>query len=216
MNFDLIVIGSGPGGYKAALTAAHLGAKVALVEKALPGGTCLNQGCIPKKTLLHLATLIEDVNNLQDRGLVGRVRGDFHAAVAHKNAVVSGIRDNFAVWLRRLGVQVFAAEARLWRAARGAASGSHGAAHAEVPHARRPGASFLPRFRATATGHPPDRRRAHPEFARLHVEPDAVTGVGAVHRRWRSRGRTRCCTSSAVCIVSAIATGACRERRGRL
>ena len=52
MNFDLIVIGSGPGGYKAALTAAHLGAKVALVEKALPGGTCLNQGCIPKKTLL--------------------------------------------------------------------------------------------------------------------------------------------------------------------
>lgn len=113
MNFDLIVIGSGPGGYKAALTAAHLGAKVALVEKALPGGTCLNQGCIPKKTLLHLATLIEDVNNLQDRGLVGRVHGDFNAAVAHKNAVVAGIRDNFSVWLRRLGVQVFAAEARL-------------------------------------------------------------------------------------------------------
>ncbi len=113
MNFDLIVIGSGPGGYKAALTAAHLGAKVALVEKALPGGTCLNQGCIPKKTLLHLATLIEDVNNLQDRGLVGRVRGDFNAAIAHKNAVVAGIRDNFSIWLRRLGVQVFAAEARL-------------------------------------------------------------------------------------------------------
>ncbi|MDP2239071.1 MAG: NAD(P)/FAD-dependent oxidoreductase [Burkholderiales bacterium] len=113
MNFDLIVIGSGPGGYKAALTAAHLGAKVALVEKALPGGTCLNQGCIPKKTLLHLATLIEDVNNLQDRGLVGRVRGDFNTAIAHKNAVVAGIRDNFSIWLRRLGVQVFAAEARL-------------------------------------------------------------------------------------------------------
>lgn len=113
MNFDLIVIGSGPGGYKAALTAAHLGARVALVEKALPGGTCLNQGCIPKKTLLHLATLIEDVNNLQGRGLVGRVRGDFRAAMAHKNAVVSGIRDNFSVWLRRLGVKVFAAEASL-------------------------------------------------------------------------------------------------------
>src|SRR5450759_2356493 len=113
MNFDLIVIGSGPGGYKAALTAARLGARVALVEKALPGGTCLNQGCIPKKTLLHLATLIEDVNNLQERGLVGRVRGDFCAAVAHKNAVVSGIRDNFAVWFKRLGVRLFAAEARL-------------------------------------------------------------------------------------------------------
>lgn len=144
MNFDLIVIGSGPGGYKAALTAAHLGAKVALVEKALPGGTCLNQGCIPKKTLLHLATLIEDVNNLQDRGLVGRVHGDFHAAVAHKNAVVSGIRDNFAVWLRRLGVQVFAAEARLLGGQRVALRpGSHGAAHAEVPHTLQAGRIIL-------------------------------------------------------------------------
>src|SRR5512140_1359399 len=113
MNFDLIVIGSGPGGYKAALTAARLGAKVALVEKAQPGGTCLNQGCIPKKTLLHLATLIEDVNNLQERGLVGQVRGDFCAAVAHKDAVVSCIRNNFAVWFKRLGVRVFAAEAPL-------------------------------------------------------------------------------------------------------
>ena len=140
MNFDLIVIGSGPGGYKAALTAAHLGAKVALVEKALPGGSCLNQGCIPKKTLLHLATLIEDVNNLQDRGLVGRVRGDFHAAVAHKNAVVSGIRDNFAVWLRRLGVRVFAAEARLLGGQRVAL---HPGSHAEVPHTLQAGRIIL-------------------------------------------------------------------------
>jgi dihydrolipoyl dehydrogenase len=135
MNFDLIVIGSGPGGYKAALTAARLGARVALVEKALPGGTCLNQGCIPKKTLLHLATLIEDVNNLQERGLVGRVRGDFSAAVAHKNAVVSGIRNNFAVWFKRLGVRVFAAEARLLGGQRVALRpGAHSTAHDEVPH----------------------------------------------------------------------------------
>ncbi len=144
MNFDLIVIGSGPGGYKAALTAAHLGAKVALVEKALPGGTCLNQGCIPKKTLLHLATLIEDVNNLQDRGLVGRVHGDFHAAVAHKNAVVSGIRDNFEVWLRRLGVRVFAAEARLLGGHRVALRpGLRGAMPAEVPHTLQAGRIIL-------------------------------------------------------------------------
>jgi dihydrolipoyl dehydrogenase len=135
MKFDLIVIGSGPGGYKAALTAARLGAKVALVEKALPGGTCLNQGCIPKKTLLHLATLIEDVNNLQERGLVGQVRGDFCAAVAHKNTVVSGIRNNFAVWFKRLGVRVFAAEARLLGGKRVALRpDAHGAAHGEVPH----------------------------------------------------------------------------------
>ncbi|TCV86675.1 dihydrolipoyl dehydrogenase family protein [Sulfurirhabdus autotrophica] len=113
MNFDLIVIGSGPGGYKAAITAAHLGAKVALVEKGLAGGTCLNQGCIPKSTLLHLATLIEDINDLQGRGLVGEVKGDFSAAMAHKNAVVKGIRDNFSVWLKRLGIQVFYGTAKL-------------------------------------------------------------------------------------------------------
>ncbi|MBD3610648.1 MAG: NAD(P)/FAD-dependent oxidoreductase, partial [Gammaproteobacteria bacterium] len=64
MRFDLVVIGSGPGGYKAAITAAHLGAKVAIIEKGLPGGTCLNQGCIPKKSLLYLASLIEDANQL--------------------------------------------------------------------------------------------------------------------------------------------------------
>lgn len=113
MRFDLVVIGSGPGGYKAAITAAHLGAKVALIEKDLAGGACLNQGCIPKKTLLHLATLIEDINDLQGRGLVGAARGDFPAAMAHKNNVVAGIRDNFYVWLNRLGVQVFFGEAKL-------------------------------------------------------------------------------------------------------
>lgn len=110
-QFDLVVIGSGPGGYKAAITAAHLGARVALVEKGLPGGACLNQGCIPKKTLIHLALLIEDVQELQGRGLVGKVSGDFASAMSHKNAVVAGIRDNFNVWLKRLGIQVVHGEA---------------------------------------------------------------------------------------------------------
>lgn len=118
MNFDLVIIGSGPGGYKAAITAAHLGARVALVEKGLPGGTCLNQGCIPKKTLLHVASLIEDINGLQGHGLIGQVRGDFMAAMAHKDEVVAGIRDNFSVWLKRLGVQVFIGEGRLLDAGR--------------------------------------------------------------------------------------------------
>jgi len=113
MDFDLTVIGSGPGGYKAALTAAHLGAKVALVERDLPGGTCLNQGCVPKKTLLYLAALIEDVNALDGRGLVGHIRGDFGEAMRHKDEVVAGIRDNFPLWLRRLGVRLFHGDGRL-------------------------------------------------------------------------------------------------------
>jgi dihydrolipoamide dehydrogenase len=112
-TLDLIVIGSGPGGYKAAITAAHLGARVALVEKGLAGGTCLNQGCIPKKALLHLAALIEDVRELQGRGLSGAIAGDFAAAMAHKDEVVGGIRDNFSVWLKRLGARLVFGQARI-------------------------------------------------------------------------------------------------------
>ncbi|HSD40316.1 MAG TPA: NAD(P)/FAD-dependent oxidoreductase [Burkholderiales bacterium] len=113
MNFDLVVIGSGPAGYKTAASAAHHGAKVALVERGLPGGNCLNRGCIPKKTLVYLASLIEDVANLQGRGIVGAVRGDYGAAVAHKDQVVAGIRDGIAFGLRRLGIELVRAKARL-------------------------------------------------------------------------------------------------------
>jgi dihydrolipoamide dehydrogenase len=112
-SFDLVVIGSGPGGYKAAITAAHLGARVALVEKGPPGGTCLNQGCIPKKTLMYLAGLIEDLNALNGRGLTGNTQGDFPAALHHKDQVVSDMRNSFPLWLRRLGVRLFHGQASL-------------------------------------------------------------------------------------------------------
>ena len=111
-TFDLIVIGSGPGGYKTAVTAAHLGARVALIEKSRPGGTCLNQGCIPKKALIYLASLIEDVNSLQGRGLKGTTQGDFAGAWRHKEEVIADIRSHFPLWLRQLGVNMFNGEAR--------------------------------------------------------------------------------------------------------
>ncbi|HOZ22108.1 MAG TPA: FAD-dependent oxidoreductase, partial [bacterium] len=57
-KFDLAVIGSGPGGYVAAIRAAQLGLKTAVIEKAELGGVCLNWGCIPTKALLHSATLL--------------------------------------------------------------------------------------------------------------------------------------------------------------
>lgn len=112
-HFDLVVVGSGPGGYKAAISAAHMGRRVALVEKGLEGGTCLNHGCIPKKTLLYMAGLIEDVNALNGRGILGSIKGDFYAALAHKEQVIANIRDNFPVWLKRLGVRVYKGRARL-------------------------------------------------------------------------------------------------------
>jgi dihydrolipoamide dehydrogenase len=112
-DYDLTVIGGGPGGYRAAITAAHLGARVVLIEKGMPGGTCLNLGCIPKKALLHLANLLENCNELGGRGLVGGLHGDFRQAMAHKDEVVNSIRGNFPVWLKRFGIQVVSAAARI-------------------------------------------------------------------------------------------------------
>src|ERR1700750_3058664 len=64
MAYDLIVIGTGPGGYVCAIRAAQLGMKVAVVEKrATHGGTCLNVGCIPSKALLHASEMFEEVTH---------------------------------------------------------------------------------------------------------------------------------------------------------
>ena len=63
MNYDLIVIGSGPGGYVAAIRASQLGLKTAVVERAELGGICLNWGCIPTKALLKSAQVFEYLNH---------------------------------------------------------------------------------------------------------------------------------------------------------
>ena len=67
--FDLVIIGSGPGGYIAAIKAAQLGIKTALVEKNKVGGTCLHQGCIPTKVLLHSADLYNKFLKANEYGL---------------------------------------------------------------------------------------------------------------------------------------------------
>lgn len=66
---DLIIIGAGPGGYVAAIRASQLGKKVILIEEKEVGGVCLNSGCIPTKTLLHLAKIIEESKNLKNYGI---------------------------------------------------------------------------------------------------------------------------------------------------
>ena len=112
-TYDLAIIGSGPGGYKAAITAAQLGARVALIERNEQGGTCLNKGCIPKNTLLHLAKLMEDVKALNGFGIHGDIQGDFAAALLHKENVISDIRNSFPIWLKKLGVHIFHGHAHL-------------------------------------------------------------------------------------------------------
>ena len=76
MKYDLIIIGGGPGGYSAALSAAKAGKKVCLFEKDSLGGTCLNVGCIPTKYILDRATALEKIRQMTGEGML-RAAGEF-------------------------------------------------------------------------------------------------------------------------------------------
>ncbi|MBW7847520.1 MAG: dihydrolipoyl dehydrogenase [Bacteroidales bacterium] len=93
MKFDLIVIGSGPGGYVAAIRASQLGKKVAVVEKAEIGGICLNWGCIPTKALLKSAQVYHYMKHASDYGvqLSGEVAPDLDAIVKRSRGVAEGM-----------------------------------------------------------------------------------------------------------------------------
>lgn len=92
-KFDVVVIGAGPGGYPAAIRAAQLGATVAVVEKEQAGGTCLNWGCIPTKSLIACSDLMEHIRHAADFGLsVPSVEADYGAMVARKNGIVGKLR----------------------------------------------------------------------------------------------------------------------------
>lgn len=92
-KFDVIVLGGGPGGYVAAIKAAQLGASVALVEALEMGGTCLNRGCIPSKTLLANAHLAHKIKHASEYGIeVGEPKIHFDKMIERKDQVVSKIR----------------------------------------------------------------------------------------------------------------------------
>ena len=87
-HYELIVIGAGPGGYEAALHAAKLGKKVAVVEKREAGGTCLNRGCIPTKTLLHSSQIFHDAKHGAHTGIhTDDIRADMTEIFAYKREI---------------------------------------------------------------------------------------------------------------------------------
>src|SRR5258706_3360696 len=92
MDYDLIVIGSGPGGYVAAIRASQLGLKAAVVEKEALGGICLNWGCIPTKALLKSAQVFEYINHATDYGItVASAKTDFAAVIERSRRVADGM-----------------------------------------------------------------------------------------------------------------------------
>ena len=112
MQYDLIVIGAGPGGYVAAIRAAQLGMKTAVAERAEVGGTCLNRGCIPTKTLMHSANLYREIGEAGKMGVnVTGTEADFKAMHARKTQVVEQLRGGVAQLLKGNGIDVLEGEA---------------------------------------------------------------------------------------------------------
>ena len=108
MKYDIIVVGSGPGGYVAAIRAAQLGKKVAIIEKADLGGVCLNWGCIPTKALLKSAQVFSYCKNAAHYGVAveGEVKPDFEKIVARSRTVAETMSKGVAFLMKKNNIDV--------------------------------------------------------------------------------------------------------------
>jgi len=107
MDFDVIIIGSGPGGYVTAIRSAQLGFKTAIVEKENLGGVCLNWGCIPTKALLKSAQVFEYINHAQDYGInVENPTIDFSSIIKRSRKVANGMSGGIQYLMKKNKIQV--------------------------------------------------------------------------------------------------------------
>ena len=106
-SYDCIVIGSGPGGYVAAIRAAQLGLKTAVVEKGNTGGRCLNEACIPAKAILRVAEVMHEVEHSKDFGIsTGDVSFDYSGAAAHRDKVIKTLTGGVAMLFKKNGIDL--------------------------------------------------------------------------------------------------------------
>ena len=115
MKFDVLVIGSGPGGYVAAIRAAQLGLKTGVVEKENLGGICLNWGCIPTKSLLKSALVYDYFKHAEDYGisLSGQAEPDFMAIIKRSRGVADGMSKGVQFLLKKNKVEVLTGTGKL-------------------------------------------------------------------------------------------------------
>jgi dihydrolipoamide dehydrogenase len=115
MNFDLLIIGSGPGGYVAAIRASQLGLKTAVVERESLGGICLNWGCIPTKSLLKSAQVYEYLVHAADYGITvdGSVAPDFEKVIGRSRSVAEGMSKGIEFLFKKNRIEVIKGTGRL-------------------------------------------------------------------------------------------------------
>ena len=107
MNYDIIVVGSGPGGYVTAIRASQLGLKTAIVEKESLGGICLNWGCIPTKALLKSANVYEYLTHAKDYGItVSDASADFDAIIARSRGVANGMSTGIQFLMKKNKIDI--------------------------------------------------------------------------------------------------------------
>jgi dihydrolipoamide dehydrogenase len=112
-QYDLCVIGSGPGGYVAAIRAAQFGKKIIVVEREHIGGVCLNVGCIPSKGMITAAAFFEDMNHAEEMGFtVGKVSVDFNKLQSWKQGVVDKLTGGIAGLFKMHKIDYIAGEAK--------------------------------------------------------------------------------------------------------
>ena len=115
MKYNIIVIGSGPGGYVAAIRASQLGFKVAVVEKSEIGGICLNWGCIPTKALLKSASVFKYLKHANDYGINvdGEIKADFEAIVKRSRGVAEGMSKGIQFLFKKNNIDIISGKAKL-------------------------------------------------------------------------------------------------------
>jgi dihydrolipoamide dehydrogenase len=114
MKYDIIVLGSGPGGYVTAIRASQLGFKVAIIEKESLGGICLNWGCIPTKALLKSAQVFDYLKHAADYGLtIGEFDKDFGAVVARSRNVASDMSKGVQFLMKKNKIEVISGTGKL-------------------------------------------------------------------------------------------------------
>jgi dihydrolipoamide dehydrogenase len=107
MNYDVIIIGSGPGGYVAAIRASQLGLKTAIVERESLGGICLNWGCIPTKALLKSAQVFEYINHAAEYGInTAPAEADFAAVIKRSRGVADGMSKGVQFLMKKNKIEV--------------------------------------------------------------------------------------------------------------